>query len=590
MEHFNNKDIYKFQNDTIMQENNKMTLKGNILIICFLLIFIRINVNAQSVAKIWNQALIESIRHDFARPPIHARNLFHISAAAYDAWAVFDDEADTYFLGKTVGGFTIPFNGFTPGADIEAQRREAISFAMYRMLIQRFKFSPEGIAARDRFNAIMVQLGYDKNFTSKDYSTGSAAALGNYIADRILNYGLQDGARELQNFNNAYYEPINEPLVVVEPGNPTITDPNRWQPLTLGMFVDQSGNPIPGNTPPFLGPEWGNVVPFALTNADKTSFMRDGNTYNVYLDPGPPPYIDTNSVQSSAAYKWNFGLVAQWAAHLDPTDGVNIDISPASIGNISTLPDPSMYDQFYNYIEGGDASMGWTVNPKTGQPYTPQIVPRGDYSRVLAEFWADGPNSETPPGHWFAIVNEIGYDQAMSKKIKGLGPDLDSLEWDVKMYFMLGSAMHDAAISAWGIKGWYDYIRPISAIRYMAQKGQCTDPNLPSYHPAGLDLIDGYVEVVQSGDPLAGSFNENVGKIKIFSWRGREYIPDPLVDVAGVGWILAEKWEPYQLPTFVTPPFAGFISGHSTYSRAAAEILTMFTGDEFFQGDLENFT
>ena len=35
---------------------------------------------------------------------------------------------------------------------------------------------------------------------------------------------------------------------------------------------------------------------------------------------------------------------------------------------------------------------------------------------------------------------------------------------------------------------------------------------------------------------------------------------------------------------FVTPPFAGYISGHSTFSRAAAEVLTLLTGDPFFPG------
>jgi hypothetical protein len=43
------------------------------------------------------------------------------------------------------------------------------------------------------------------------------------------------------------------------------------------------------------------------------------------------------------------------------------------------------------------------------------------------------------------------------------------------------------------------------------------------------------------------------------------------------------------LKTFVTPPFAGYISGHSTYSRAAAEIMTLLTGDEFFPGGLGEF-
>jgi hypothetical protein len=69
---------------------------------------------------------------------------------------------------------------------------------------------------------------------------------------------------------------------------------------------------------------------------------------------------------------------------------------------------------------------------------------------------------------------------------------------------MLGGAMHDAAISTWGIKGWYDYVRPVSAIRYMATKGQCSDPNLPSYNTEGLYLIPGFVELIYPGDPLAG--------------------------------------------------------------------------------------
>ena len=56
------------------------------------------------------------------------------------------------------------------------------------------------------------------------------------------------------------------------------------------------------------------------------------------------------------------------------------------------------------------------------------------------------------------------------RRYRGGGPVLDPLEWDVKAYLALGGAMHDAAVTAWGIKGWYDYIRPISALRYMAEK------------------------------------------------------------------------------------------------------------------------
>jgi hypothetical protein len=177
----------------------------------------------------------------------------------------------------------------------------------------------------------------------------------------------------------------------------------------------------------------------------------------------------------------------------------------------------------------------------------------------------------------------------LEKKFKGEGPVLDDLEWDVKSYFCLAGAMHDAAVTAWGVKGWYDYIRPISAIRYMAGLGQSSDTALPSYHPGGIHLKPGYIELVQLGDTLAGDSNQHVGKVKLYAWKGPEYINDPKMDEAGVDWILAENWWPYQRPTFITPPFAGYVSGHSTYSRAAAEVLTLLTGTEYFPGGMGEF-
>ena len=75
------------------------------------------------------------------------------------------------------------------------------------------------------------------------------------------------------------------------------------------------------------------------------------------------------------------------------------------------------------------------MNPVTGEPYVPQIVPRGDYARVLAEFWADGPDSETPPGHWFTILNEVNDHPLSSRRFEGAGPELDVLEWEAKSYF-----------------------------------------------------------------------------------------------------------------------------------------------------------
>ena len=542
------------------------------------------------VAREWNEVLLEAIRGDFARPTVHARNLFHTSIALYDAWAVYEENAVPYFLGNTHEGYTVVFDGIAFPEDAQAAQEEAMSYAAYRLLLHRFKDSPQAAISEQRFHLLMDELGYDREITSTNYLNGSPAHLGNYLAEQLIQFGLQDGSNEAGEYENLYYQPVNPDLLMDTTGNPDIVDPNRWQPLSLTVFIDQGGNPLM-ETPGFLSPEWGNVTPFALNESDRTLYNRDDNDYWVFHDPGAPPYIDT-TVQSGLEdyYKWGFAMVAVWSAHLDPADGVMWDISPASIGNNPNLPtDFSEYADFYKFFDGNDGSQGHDLNPVTGQPYEPQMVPRGDYARVLAEFWADGPDSETPPGHWYTILNYVNDNPQLVKKWKGEGPIIDDLEWDVKTYFVLGGAMHDSAISAWSVKGWYDYIRPVSAIRYLAELGQSSDENLPNYHPGGMPLVPGYIELIGENDPLVGADNENLHKIKLLAWRGPDYIDNPATDVAGVDWILAAEWWPYQRPTFVTPPFAGYVSGHSTYSRAAAEVLTLITGDPFFPGGVGEF-
>ena len=570
---------------------NHFNLKRLLLITAFFLSALSAN-SQQSVARIWNEAVLEGIRNDFARPTVHARNLFHTSVAMYDAWAAYEPTSDTYLLGRTLNGYSCAFEGISLIGDKQTAQEEAMSYAVYRIMLHRFANSPGVDEIFMLINNQMDAFGYDKSFTSIDYSNGSPAALGNYIAQCIIEYGLMDRSNEANNYENQYYSPTNESLIPASPGNPNMTDPNRWQPLTLEVFIDQSGNIIPGATPEFLGPEWGNVFPFSLNNGDLNKYERDGNEYWIYHDPSEPPYLLEDGTGTSDDYKWTFSLVSKWSSHLDPTDGVMWDISPGASGNvpIDLLPtDLADYPNFYNELEGGDPGTGRSLNPVTNAPYEPNIVPRGDYTRVLAEFWADGPDSETPPGHWFTILNYVSDQPELVKKFKGEGDVVSDLEWDVKSYFILGGTMHDCAISAWGIKGWYDYTRPISAIRYMADQGQSSDPNLPNYSPQGIPLEPGYIELVEAGDPLAILSDKNIGKIKLKAWKGPDYIADPAVDEAGVDWILAENWWPYQRPSFITPPFAGYVSGHSTFSRAAAEILTLITGDEYFPGGMGEF-
>lgn len=527
-----------------------------------------------SVARQWNDELLSAIRVDFARPTVHARNLFHVSLAMWDAWAAYDAQASTYLHHETAAA-----------GDVEAARAEAISYAAYRILTHRFLFSPGSGESIPSFNARMQALGYDPAFRGTE--GGSPAALGNRIAATVLEFGANDNSNEAGGYFNRYYLPANPPLLPALPGNPSIIDVNRWQPLVLDSFIDQGGN-VAGGAPEFLSAEWGQVTPFALNQGDLAIYNRDGFDYWVYLDPGPPPLMGTDS---EAAYKWHHEMVGVWSSHLDPEDGVMWDISPGAIGN-APLPPPDDLS-YYNYLDGGDWGTGHPVNPITGMPYEPQIVPRGDYTRVLAEFWADGPDSETPPGHWFSIANYVSDHEATVKKIGGQGEVLNDLEWDVKLYFVLGGAVHDAAVAAWGAKGWYDYVRPISALRYMSDQGQASDPSAPRFNTRGMTLRQGLCEVVTSTTTAPGGHHEHLrgaeGKIALYAWRGPAHIANPDTDVAGVGWILAENWWPYQRPTFVTPPFAGYVSGHSTFSRAAALALTHFTGSYYFPGGLGEF-
>lgn len=546
----------------------------------------------QSVARQWSEVMLNCIRKDYARPTVQARTIAHCSWAMYDAWAVYDDQAEPYLLGNTVGSYTCPFNGVPVVANTQAAQEMAMSYAMYRLLTYRFQtFTPPG--SWENFmsgyiNNQMTALEYDPSITSTDYSDGDPAKLGNYIAQQLIAYGLTDGTNRVNNHSNQYYFPVNGNIWADLPGNPECYDPNRWQPLALNLVInDQTGFPVP-NGAPALTPEWGDAVPFALTPDQLTTKQRDGHDWNIYLNPGDPPYLDT-TVQTGLEdlFKWGYVTNIIWHSFHTTADNVMVDISPNNIGNLQTLPETlAEYPDFYDMYNGGPDDPGYTVNPATGVPYDTQVVPRGDYTRVLSEYWADGPSSETPPGHWVKIFNEVSDHPMLIKRWQGQGEILSDLEWDVRGYFAICSGMYDAAIACWSAKGYYDYTRPIMAIRYMASKGQSTNPMLPHYHPAGLPLIPGYIELVNADDPLAGENLENLHKIKLYTWTG------PLVDTeveAGVDWILGENWMTFQKRNFVTPPFPGFYSGHSTYSRTAAEIMQRITGDEYFPGGMSEF-
>jgi hypothetical protein len=88
----------------------------------------------------------------------------------------------------------------------------------------------------------------------------------------------------------------------------------------------------------------------------------------------------------------------------------------------------------------------------------------------------------------------------------------------------------DAGIACWETKRFYNNSRPITAIRFL--------------------------------------FRDQT----IQGWKGNRQ----------VGSILGQNWKPFQPDSFITPPFAEYSSGHSTFSAASAEILKRFTGSDSF--------
>ena len=489
-----------------------------------------------SIARRWNEQILGAIRRDLPRPTVHARNLYHLSAAMWGAWAAYDSGAKGVFSQERIT--------LTPEA-IDAARTEAISYASYRVLDTRYRKAVGGAVSQACFKAMMLKLGYSPDDT---IATGdSARAVGNRIAQAVLDATHDDGANEQNDYaDTTAFMAMTRALSVENPGPPA-ANIDAWQPLDLAIAASQNGIPLAPGVQKYVGAHWGKVTPFALVRAAPGS---------MYVDPGTPPAL------SPATMRWVVEVIRK-SSGLAVTPEL-IDISPGAYGN--------------NALASNEGT-GHPLNPSTGRPYVANRVPLGDFGRVLAEVWADGPKSETPPGHWNVLANQAFAHPEFVRRWRGAGPVLSSLEFDVRALLALNGAMHDAAIAAWEIKRGTLCARPITLIRSSAARGQSSDPAGPSYDPRGLPLMPGLIEVVTAataaeGERHAGLKNA-VGQVVIRAWRGE---PGDTHFSSGVAWVRGVEWVPYQKRDFVTPAFPGFVSGHSTFSRAAAVVLSEVTG------------
>jgi hypothetical protein len=183
-------------------------------------------------------------------------------------------------------------------------------------------------------------------------------------------------------------------------------------------------------------------------------------------------------------------------------------------------------DQFIPFVSlYGPALYGSLEYVEQAQELVDFSAQLTDEQKMIAEYWANGPHSELPPGHWALFAQYVS------------ARDHHNLEDDVKMFFALTNAIFDAGIAAWDAKRVFDSVRPATAIPYLlhGEQIQCW------------------------GGPGQGTITTD-----------------------------AAYWIPYQPATFPTPPFPEYISGHSTFSAAGATILALWTGSEQF-GDSVSF-
>ncbi|EAW36563.1 hypothetical protein L8106_28336 [Lyngbya sp. PCC 8106] len=155
-----------------------------------------------------------------------------------------------------------------------------------------------------------------------------------------------------------------------------------------------------------------------------------------------------------------------------------------------------------------------------------------DEQKLIAEFWEDGGGTSFPPGTWMTFGQ---YTSAQNDH---------SLDQDAKLFFGLGNAVFDAGVATWEAKTHYEYTRPVRLVRELGDLG------------------------------LIGEFNEELGGYAVEAWAGPG---------EGTQTILASDFTTYQTPgSHVSPPFAEYVSGHSTFSASAATILELVTGSDNF--------
>ena len=343
---------------------------------------------------------------------------------------------------------------------------------------------PENVAD---FDELMDELGFDPNNTTTNITT--AAGIGNVSAEVLLAFRREDGSNQEGDNPNGIlgvpYSDISNYEPVNPPGDPIYIE--RWTPERVPIDAEPGAEIKIQN---FLTPHWGNVTPFAL---------ESGSQFNL---KAPETFLLVDG---------EVDLEAQTITLEEA--GEVLSITRDLIGDVIN---PEFIEQAEDLVK---ISANLT-----------------DEQKLIAEFWEDASETSFPPGTWQT------FGQFISAR------DNNTLDEDAKLFFALGNAVFDASIATWDAKTYYDYTRPVRAVRELGELG------------------------------LIGEFNEDLNGFAIEAWGGSG---------RGTQTILATDFLTYQTPgNHPSPPFAEYTSGHSAFSAAGAEILRSFTGSDEFGGSV----
>ena len=492
-----------------------MTLRLIVTAVTFAAIALVSTTAGASVVSDWNAAALQEVRKSKSLrngPPIVARALAIVHTCMYDAWAAYDDVA----IGTVLGGSLR-----RPHAEhTDANKAKAISFAAYRCLRNLYPdgaaSDPPGSSSRVRLDAALVGFGYDLAETST-MDPATPAGVGNIAAQAVIDFRANDGANQYGNAACPAGKVCPTVPMTIYGTVPCTTGPPGQTGSPLGQLdgVDPLVQPLP-----CVGPGGSAVGPYA-------DYNDPANGYTSYVPRNPlmgfcNPLEETCPVADPfipTAAPWpNIIDVNHWQPLVFSTHARQSFIAPymervipfglTSADQFDHLRhlEPDIFQNPRQYRKAAEevlrVSAGLTADQK-----------------LLVEYWADGPESELPPGHWGLFA------QFVSQR------DGHSIDQDAKMFFAMHNASFDAGIVAWHLKRKFDGVRPITAIRYLFQ-GQ----TVLAYGGPG-----------QPNGPIAG-----------------------------------EKWMPYNPGGNLTPPFPGYISGHSIFSAASAAVLKAFTSSDHF--------